>query len=60
MCTRVREPAIEQVTDRTVAPLAAGAPRPTLQMLLFVVEDGRVRTVDQYIGNPTAVTAFWA
>jgi ketosteroid isomerase-like protein len=30
------------------------------QILLFVVESGRVRSVDQYVGDPTAVTAFWA
>jgi ketosteroid isomerase-like protein len=30
------------------------------QVLLFTVEDGRVRHVDQYIGDPPAVTAFWA
>ena len=30
------------------------------QILLFTVEDGRVRTVDQFVGDPAAVTAFWA
>jgi ketosteroid isomerase-like protein len=30
------------------------------QVLLFAVEDDRVRGVDQYIGDPDAVTAFWA
>jgi ketosteroid isomerase-like protein len=30
------------------------------QVLLFTVEDGRVRSVDQYIGDPPTVTAFWA
>ena len=30
------------------------------QILLFEVADGLVRRVDQYIGDPTAVTAFWA
>jgi ketosteroid isomerase-like protein len=30
------------------------------QILLFAVEAGRVRSVDQYIGDPDAVTAFWA
>jgi ketosteroid isomerase-like protein len=30
------------------------------QILLFAVEAGRVRSVDQYIGDPPAVTAFWA
>ena len=29
------------------------------QILLFVVDDEHVRTVDQYVGDPTAVTAFW-
>jgi ketosteroid isomerase-like protein len=30
------------------------------QILLFTLEDGRVRSVDQFVGDPTAVTAFWA
>jgi ketosteroid isomerase-like protein len=30
------------------------------QILLFLVADGRVRSVDQFVGDPTAVTAFWA
>jgi ketosteroid isomerase-like protein len=29
------------------------------QILLFEVEQGRVRTVDQFVGDPTAVTVFW-
>jgi ketosteroid isomerase-like protein len=29
------------------------------QILLFTVDAGHIRTVDQYIGDPTAVTAFW-
>jgi ketosteroid isomerase-like protein len=31
-----------------------------LQILLFALEDGLVQCVDQYIGNPTEVTAFWS
>jgi hypothetical protein len=27
---------------------------------VFTVEDGRVRSVEQYVGDPAAVTAFWA
>ena len=30
------------------------------QVLMFVVDGDRVRSVDQYIGDPVAVTAFWA
>jgi len=30
------------------------------QVALFNVEDGRVRSVEQYVGDPPAVTAFWA
>jgi hypothetical protein len=30
------------------------------QVLLFRVEGDHVTAVDQYIGNPTAVRAFWA
>jgi ketosteroid isomerase-like protein len=29
------------------------------QILLFTLERGRVRAVDQFVGDPTAVTAFW-
>lgn len=29
------------------------------QILYFTLEDGRVRSVDQFVGDPTAVTAFW-
>jgi hypothetical protein len=31
-----------------------------MQVLLFTVESGRVRSVDQFIGDPPTVTAFWA
>jgi hypothetical protein len=31
-----------------------------MQILLFVVENERVRSVDQFIGDSAAVTAFWA
>jgi ketosteroid isomerase-like protein len=30
------------------------------QILYFQLEDGKVRSVDQFIGDPPAVTAFWA
>ena len=30
------------------------------QVLLFVLEGGLVRSVDQFVGDPDAVTAFWA
>jgi hypothetical protein len=30
------------------------------QVLVFTIEGERVRGVDQYIGDPPAVTAFWA
>jgi ketosteroid isomerase-like protein len=30
------------------------------QVALFTVEDGRVRSVEQYVGDPAAVSAFWA
>jgi ketosteroid isomerase-like protein len=30
------------------------------QMLLFRVDDGHVHSVDQFVGDPAAVTAFWA
>jgi hypothetical protein len=30
------------------------------QILLFTIDGARVRTVDQFVGDPDAVTAFWA
>jgi ketosteroid isomerase-like protein len=30
------------------------------QILLFTLEQGRVRVVDQFVGDPVAVTQFWA
>jgi ketosteroid isomerase-like protein len=30
------------------------------QMLLFAVDGERVRSVDQFVGDPSAVAAFWA
>jgi len=30
------------------------------QILYFQLEDGKVRSVDQFIGDPPEVTAFWA
>ena len=30
------------------------------QVLVFTIEGGRARAVDQYIGDPAAATAFWA
>lgn len=30
------------------------------QILLFTIEEARVRTVDQFVGDPAVVTAFWA
>jgi ketosteroid isomerase-like protein len=30
------------------------------QVLLFAVDGDAVRSVDQYVGDPPAVTAFWA
>lgn len=30
------------------------------QILYFQLEETKVRSVDQFIGDPTAVTAFWA
>ena len=30
------------------------------QILLATLDGDRVRSIDQYVGDPTAVTAFWA
>jgi ketosteroid isomerase-like protein len=30
------------------------------QILMFTIEQGRARSVDQFVGDPTAVTAFWS
>ncbi|WP_432893429.1 nuclear transport factor 2 family protein [Kribbella sp. CA-245084] len=48
------------VVTRITATRPDGRAFDDTQILLFAVEDDRVRTVDQYIGDPPAVTAFWA
>jgi len=30
------------------------------QLVLLTIDDGRVRSIDQFVGDPVAVTAFWA
>ena len=30
------------------------------QLILFTLDTGLIRSVDQFIGDPSAVTAFWA
>ena len=30
------------------------------QVVLVTVEDGRVRAIEQFAGDPAAVAAFWA
>jgi ketosteroid isomerase-like protein len=30
------------------------------QVVLVTVDDGRVRAIEQFVGNPAAVAAFWA
>ena len=30
------------------------------QVVLVTVDDGRVRAIEQFIGDPAAVAAFWA
>jgi ketosteroid isomerase-like protein len=30
------------------------------QVVLVTVQDGRVRAIEQFVGDPAAVTAFWA
>jgi ketosteroid isomerase-like protein len=29
------------------------------QLLLVTIDDGRVRSIDQFVGDPAAVAAFW-
>lgn len=48
------------VLTRVTATRPDGRSFDDAQILLFVVEGDVVRSVDQYIGDPTAVTAFWA
>jgi ketosteroid isomerase-like protein len=48
------------VLTRVIATRPDGRSFDDAQMLLFVVEGGRVRSVDQYVGDPPIVTAFWA
>ena len=30
------------------------------QLVLFTIDGGRLRSIDQFVGDPAAVTAFWA
>jgi ketosteroid isomerase-like protein len=48
------------VLTRVSGTRADGRTLDDLQILLFAVDDDLVRGVDQYIGDPPAVTAFWA
>jgi hypothetical protein len=48
------------VLTRVTAGRPDGRELDDLQILLFTLEEGLVRTVDQFVGDPTAVTAFWA
>jgi ketosteroid isomerase-like protein len=51
---------------RVAVPVRVSATRPDgrsfddPQMLLFVVDGERVRSVDQFVGDPATVAAFWA
>jgi ketosteroid isomerase-like protein len=51
---------------RVAVPVRISATRPDgrsfddQQVLLFVVEAERVRSVDQFVGDPATVAAFWA
>ncbi|HEX6538418.1 MAG TPA: nuclear transport factor 2 family protein [Candidatus Dormibacteraeota bacterium] len=31
-----------------------------MQMVLYAVDDGRISAVDHFVGDPAAITAFWA
>jgi ketosteroid isomerase-like protein len=48
------------VLTRITAARPDGRQLDDTQILYFVLEDGRTRSVDQFIGDPTSVTAFWA
>jgi ketosteroid isomerase-like protein len=48
------------VTTRIRATRPDGRSFDDEQILLFTIEDGRVRSVEQHVGDPTAVTAFWS
>jgi ketosteroid isomerase-like protein len=60
-------PQLLMTDDGHVAVLATiSAPRPDgrtfsdTQVLFFTLQDARVRSVDQFIGDLAAVTSFWA
>jgi ketosteroid isomerase-like protein len=48
------------VRTRITAARPDGRSFDDIQILLFTLEGGLVRSVDQFVGDPTAVTAFWA
>ncbi|MGB9376222.1 MAG: nuclear transport factor 2 family protein [Mycobacteriales bacterium] len=48
------------VLTRITATRPDGRTFDDMQILLFLIEDGLARSVDQFVGDPTEVTAFWA
>jgi ketosteroid isomerase-like protein len=48
------------VLTRVLATRPDGRSFEDTQILLFTVTDGQITAVDQFVGDPTAVTAFWA
>ena len=63
---RAESPYMADGEGRVAVPTRVSATRPDgrtfddAQMLLFVVDGDRVRSVDQFVGDPSAVAAFWA
>jgi ketosteroid isomerase-like protein len=61
-----QSPPMADGEGRVAVPVRVAATRPDgrgfddAQVLLFVVDGGRVRSVDQYVGDPVAAAAFWA
>jgi ketosteroid isomerase-like protein len=53
------EEGLVAVRVRVTATRPDGRAQDDAQVLLFVVDGDRVRSVDQYVGDPAAVTAFW-
>jgi ketosteroid isomerase-like protein len=48
------------VLARVTASRPDGRTHDDTQVLWFTIDGDRVRSVEQFIGNPAAVTAFWA
>jgi hypothetical protein len=57
---RSQQTCSSRIRPSTRTPCPDGRSFDDQQILLFTLDGPRVRSVDQFVGDPPAVTAFWA